>query len=260
MCDVLAFGANDIPERRRDNRPHTIHVDRLLVSSDSASSNHPRAQRREYAAPIGKEVALMAAVNTYPVSLSVDYPDRPLDRLTTLLRIFTVIPIGVILGLLSGGGSGQAAAAGGLLTAPTLLMLVFRQKYPRWWFDWNVAFTSFSYRVTAYFLLLRDEYPSTDEEQAVHLVLPYPDARLELNRWLPLVKWLLAIPHYIVLAVLGLAVFVCVIFAWFSILFTARYPVALFDFVVGVLRWSLRVTAYAFILNTDIYPPFRLSE
>lgn len=202
----------------------------------------------------------MVAVNSYPVTLSVDYPDRPLDRLTSVLRIFWVIPIGVILGLLSGGGSGQAAAAGGLLTAPTVLMLVFRQKYPRWWFDWNVAFTSFSYRVTAYLLLLRDEYPSTDEEQAVHLILPYPDARLQLNRWLALVKWLLAIPHYIVLAVLGLAVVACVIFAWFAILFTGRYPAGLFDFVVGVMRWSLRVTAYAFILNVDTYPPFRLRE
>jgi len=202
----------------------------------------------------------MAAHNPYPVTLVVDYPDRPLDRLTSLLRIFTVIPIGFILGLLSGGGSGQAAAAGGLLTAPTVLMLVFRQKYPRWWFDWNVALTSFSYRVTAYLLLLRDEYPSTDDEQAVHLVIPYPDAKLELNRWLPLVKWLLAIPHYIVLAFLGLAAFLCVVFAWFAILFTGRYPPALFDFVVGVLRWSLRVTAYAFILNVDSYPPFRLTE
>ncbi len=126
--------------------------------------------------------------------------------------------------------------------------------------DWNVAFTSFSYRVTAYLLLLRDEYPSTDEDQAVHLSIAYPDARLELNRWLPLVKWLLAIPHYIVLFFLGLAVLVCVIVAWFAILFTGLYPRGLFDFVVGVLRWSLRVTAYAFILSTDSYPPFRLSD
>lgn len=202
----------------------------------------------------------MAILSPYPVSLVIDYPDRSLDRLTSALRVFTVIPIGVILGLLSGGGSGQAAAAGGILTLPTLLMLIFRQKYPRWWFDWNVALTSFSYRVTAYLLLLRDEYPSTDDEQSVHLRIVYPDAKLELNRWLPLVKWLLAIPHYIVLAVLGLAAFVCVVMAWFAILFTGRCPRALFDFVVGVLRWSFRVSAYAFILTTDSYPPFRLSE
>jgi hypothetical protein len=202
----------------------------------------------------------MATLSTYPVGLLVDYPDRALDRLTSLLRIFTVIPIAIILGLLSGGGSGQAAAAGGILTLPTLLMLLFRQKYPRWWFDWNVALTGFSYRVTAYLLLLRDEYPSTDEEQAVHLPIPYPDARLELNRWLPLVKWLLAIPHYVVLIVLSIAALVCVIIAWFAILFTGRYPQTLFDFVVGVVRWTLRVTAYAFILSTDSYPPFRLSE
>ncbi len=234
----------------------------MTIATLPSSFNAPqRSIAREYAAAIEeKEVHLMATVSTYPVGLLVDYPDRPLDRVTTLLRIFTVIPIAVILGLLSGGGSGQAAAAGGIVTLPTLLMLLFREKYPRWWFDWNVAFTSFSYRVTAYLLLLRDEYPSTDEDQAVHLSIAYPDARLELHRWLPLVKWLLAIPHYIVLFFLGLAVLVCVIVAWFAILFTGLYPRGLFDFVVGVLRWSLRVTAYAFILSTDSYPPFRLSD
>jgi len=139
-------------------------------------------------------------------------------------------------------------------------MLLFRRKYPRWWFDWNVAFTNFSYRVTAYLSLLRDEYPSTDEEQAVHLRIPYPDAGQELNRWLPLVKWLLAIPHYIVLFFLTLAALICIVIAWFAILFTGHYTSGLFDFVVGVLRWSLRVAAYAFILTVDSYPPFRLAE
>jgi hypothetical protein len=202
----------------------------------------------------------MAATTFYPVSLLVDYPDRPLDRLTTLFRVFTVIPIAILLGLISGGASGQAATAGGIVALPTLLMLVFRQKYPRWWFDWNLALTQFSYRVSAYVALLRDEYPSTDEQQAVHLVIPYPDAVQGLNRWLPLVKWFLAIPHYVVLLFLGLAAVVCVVIAWFAILFTGQYPRSLFDFVVGVLRWSVRVSAYAFLLVTDQYPPFRLTE
>ncbi len=139
-------------------------------------------------------------------------------------------------------------------------MIVFRQKYPRWWYDWNLALTRFSLRVTAYFALLRDEYPSTDEEQAVHVAFPYPDVKQDLNRWLPLVKWFLAIPHYIVLFFLGIAAFVSVVIAWFAILITGRYPRGLFDFVVGVFRWSLRVAVYAFILTTDQYPPFRLSE
>ena len=210
----------------------------------------------------------MATSSVYPVHLSVDYPDRPLDRLTTLFRIFTVIPIAIILALLTGGSSTRSGADGvtyqyaatGIVVIPTVLMLVFRQKYPRWWFDWNVALTGFSYRVSAYLALLRDEYPSTDEEQTVHLVIPYPNARQDLNRWLPLVKWFLAIPHYVVLFFLGLAAFVCVVIAWFAILVTGQYPKGLFDFVVGVLRWSARVTAYAFLLATDHYPPFRLSE
>ena len=134
----------------------------------------------------------------------------------------------------------------------------FRQKYPGWWFDWNVALTAFGLRVMAYLALLRDEYPSTDEEQAVHLDIVYPDAKLELNRWLPLVKWLLALPHFIVLGLLAAAAVVCVILAWFAILFTGHYPRSLFDFVVGVFRWWVRVAAYAVLLTTDRYPPFRL--
>ena len=204
----------------------------------------------------------------YPATLSVDYPDRDLDRLTSFFRIFTVIPIAIILALL-GGGNGRSGgddgasvqfASAGLLFLPTLLMILFRQKYPRWWYDWNLNLTKFGTRVLAYLALLRDEYPSTDEEQAVHIEILYPDAKADLNRWLPLVKWFLAIPHYIVLFFLGIAAFVVVVIAWFAILFTGRYPRSLFDFVTGFSRWWLRVTVYAFILTTDRYPPFSLSE
>jgi hypothetical protein len=208
------------------------------------------------------------AAGSYPVDLTIDYPDRELNRLTTLLRIFTVIPIAIVLVLITGGSSSYSGASGtrgaavagiGFLVLPTLLMLLFRQKYPRWWFDWNVALAGFSYRVGAYLALMRDEYPSTDEEQAVHLTIPYPDATA-LNRWLPLVKWLLAIPHYVVLFFLSIAAFVCIVVAWFAILVSGRYPRSLFDLVLGVLRWELRVLAYVVLLSTDSYPPFRLSS
>jgi hypothetical protein len=199
----------------------------------------------------------------YPAALEIDYPDSPRDWFTTLLRPLLVVPIAIILALVSGPGvHGKAqtwsGAAGGVLFLATALMLVFRQKYPGWWFDWNVALTAFGLRVMAYLALLRDEYPSTDEEQAVHLYIGYPDAKLDLNRWLPLVKWLLALPHFIVLGVLAVATVVCVIIAWFAILVSGRYPRPLFDFVVGVLRWWVRVAAYAILLTTDRYPPFRL--
>jgi len=204
--------------------------------------------------------------NGYPVSLSIDYPEK-LNRLTTFFRIFTVIPIFIILSLLSGGSSqwggdggwGYQYATAGVVVLPLVLMLLFRQKYPKWWFDWNLALIKFSTRVEAYISLLRDEYPSTDEEQAVHIEIPYPNAKEDLNRWLPLVKWLLAIPHYIVLFFLGIAAIVSIVIAWFAILFTGRYPKGLFDFVVGVFRWCLRVVVYAFLLTTDRYPPFSLS-
>jgi hypothetical protein len=202
------------------------------------------------------------------VQFSVEYPDRDLDRLMTAFRIIVAIPILIVLGAIGsgwgswgGGGNGEWVAAGGsgILFFPTLLMIVFRQKYPRWWYDWNLELLRFQNRVAVYVGLMDDRYPSTDERQSVSLEFPYPDAKQGLNRWLPLVKWFLAIPHYIVLVFLGLAAIVCVIIAWFAILFTGRYPRELFDFVVGVMRWGNRVAGYAFVLVTDQYPPFRLN-
>jgi Domain of unknown function (DUF4389) len=207
-----------------------------------------------------------AAPSSYPVTFSVDYPERQLNRLTTFFRIFTVIPIAILISLLPGGSASSysaygatatAVAGGSLVILPIVLMLLFRKKYPRWWFDWNLEFMRFSNRVGVYVGLMDDEYPSTDEHQAVHLDFPYPDAQ-RLERGLPLVKWLLAIPHYFVLFVLYIGVFFAVIGAWFAILFTGRYPRGIFTFVEGVLRWGNRVYGYAFALVTDEYPPFRL--
>jgi hypothetical protein len=200
------------------------------------------------------------AETPYPLRFGVDYPDRPLDRLTTFFRPFVALPILIVLAALSGRSAPPVVSIGGVLVLAPLLMIVFREKYPRWWFDWNRELLRFSNRVGAYALLMQDRYPSTDEEQYVHLELDYPDAGRDLNRWLPLVKWLLAIPHYIVLFFLWIAVFFAVIAAWFAILFTGRYPRALFDFVEGVMRWENRVLAYAAVLATDRYPPFRLTD
>jgi hypothetical protein len=206
--------------------------------------------------------------NEYPVTFSITYPDRPLDRLTTFFRIFTVIPIAIVLGTVGGGtwhwgsengGGTVAAGTGGVLFLAPLLMILFRRKYPRWWFDFNLQLQRFGNRVTVYLALMDDTYPSTDEEQSVYLNYPYPDAATQLNRWLPLVKWFLAIPHYIVLFFLEIGAVVAVIIAWFAILFTGRYPRGLFDYVEGVIRWHNRVVGYAIVLITDTYPPVRLA-
>jgi hypothetical protein len=215
-------------------------------------------------------VDVQSVTAQYPVRLSIDYPDRELNRLTTFFRIIVAIPILIVLTAVSGGtwGAGwdmgrdyvqvSGATAGGILFFAPLLMILFRQKYPRWWFDWNLNLFRFQNRVFAYLSLMDDRYPSTDEEQAVHIEIDYPDAERDLNRWLPLVKWLLAIPHYIVLVFLFIAGFFAVIIAWFAILFTGRYPRGIFDFVEGAFRWGARVEAYAFLLTTDRYPPFSL--
>lgn len=204
---------------------------------------------------------------SYPVTFSVDYPDRELDRLTTFFRIFTVIPIAIVLGAVSGGSwqysngrvSEAVAAAGGLLFFGPLLMILFRQKYPRWWVDWNLELQRFSARVLIYLALMDDRYPSTEDHQSVHLDYLFPNGGRGLNRWLPLIKWLLAIPQYIVLFFLDLAALVVVIVAWFAILFTGRYPRGRFDFLAGVARWHIRVIGYALTLVTDVYPPFGLT-
>jgi hypothetical protein len=205
----------------------------------------------------------------YPVEFSVEYPDRLLNRLTTAFRLVYAIPI-VIVAAAIGGGDTRWGSAGhtttialggtaGVLCIPPLLMIVFRQKYPRWWFDWNLELLRFTSRIAVYLALMDDRYPSTDEQQSVRLELPYPDAKEGLNRWLPIVKVLLAIPHFIILGFLSIAAAVAVVIAWFAILFTGRYPRGLFDFAVGVMRWWNRVIGYALVLVTDEYPPFRLS-
>ena len=212
----------------------------------------------------------------YAARLEIDYPEK-LDRLTTFFRLIWIIPIAIILGLISGAGetvtntvildqAGEVVrttreTAGGLasgLAIATALMIIFRQRYPRWWFDFTRELTRFGGRFAAYLFLLTDQYPSTVEEQSVHLEIDYPDVKSNLNRWMPLVKWLLAIPHYIVLFFLGIAALFAAVFAWFAILATGQYPRGLFDFIVGVGRWGLRVNAYAFLLVTDRYPPFSL--
>jgi hypothetical protein len=203
----------------------------------------------------------------HPVDFSVDYPDRELNRLTTLLRPILALPVLLLLGTVAGQSGGWseeegarvAVGSGGLLVLGPLLMLLFREKYPRWWFDWNLELLRFANRVVAYLALLDDRYPSTDQGQSVHLDIPYPDAERELSRWLPLVKWVLALPHYVALVFLGLGAVLAVIMAWLAILVAGRYPRSLFHFVEGVMRWNNRVIGYAFILATDRYPPFSLA-
>ena len=204
----------------------------------------------------------------YPVSFDVDYPERDLHRVTTAFRIIWVIPIAIVLGTIGGystrwgtgtAGTTEVALGGtGLLFVPTALMIVFRERYPRWWFDWNLQLLRFANRVVVYLALMDDQYPSTEDEQSVHLDFTHPTVGTDVDRWMPIVKWFLAIPHYIVLFFLEIGAFFAAIAAWFAIIFTGRYPRGLFNYIEGVIRWHNRVVGYALILVTDKYPPFRL--
>jgi hypothetical protein len=209
--------------------------------------------------------AVAPSLSSDPVRFTVDYPNRPLNRLTSAFRLVAAIPVLAVLLVVSGGftwsraGQDAIAGAGGLLFLGPLLMIVFRRKYPRWWFDWNLELQRFTSRVVVYLALMDDRYPSTDEQQAVHLDYAYPDAGRDLNRWMPLVKWFLAIPHFIALFFLWVAALAVVVAAWFAILFTGRFPRRMFRFLEGVMRWDQRVIAYALALTTDKYPPFSLA-
>ena len=216
----------------------------------------------------GGAAGQVGSADAYPVRFNIEYPDRPLNRWTSFFRIIWIIPIAIVLAVIEGasgggydGGTSYYAAGGaGLLFFPPLLMILFRKKYPRWWFDWNLELARFIDRVVLYLLLMDDRYPSTDDQQSLRLDIDYPDAENDLMRGMPIVKWILAIPHYIILLFLYIAAFFAVIFAWFAILFTGSYPRGLFDFVEGVFRWHMRVMGYMFILITDRYPPFSLNE
>ena len=210
----------------------------------------------------------------YPARLNIDYQEK-LSRVTTIFRVILVIPILIILGILTSGsesviqtvnaagevvGDTVSTGAGivGSLFLVTLLLILFRKRYPRWWFDFALALNRVSLRISAYLALITDRYPSTEDEQNIHLDLDYPNAQTDLKRGMPLVKWFLAIPHYVILFFLWIAVLFVVVISWFAIIFTGRYPRGLFDFVVGVMRWTWRVQAYALLLATDKYPPFEL--
>jgi hypothetical protein len=204
--------------------------------------------------------------SNYPINVAIDYPDRPLNRASTGLRLLVAIPILLVLGMMNGSFGADFAEStrdafqpGGVLLLPVGLMILFRAKYPRWWFDWNYELSHFFTRVGIYLALMDDRYPSTDERRPLHCEVPFPDVEADLTRWKPFVKWLLAIPHYVVMFFLGIAAVAAVIAAWFAILVTGRYPRALFDFVEGVIRWYTRVTWYAVLMATDEYPPFRLA-
>ena len=187
----------------------------------------------------------------YPVKLKINYL-KSSNRLTALFRFILVIPIVFILGLIS-----TYAEA---LSFAIAMMLLFQEKYPKFWFEWNIGITKFAYRIAAYFFLMQDDYPSTDQAQSVQITVPYPEVKNDLKRWMPLVKWILVIPHIIVLVFLFIGVIFSTIFALLAILLTGKYPQEIFNFVEGFLRWTLRVSAYALLLTTDEYPPFRLKD
>ena len=187
----------------------------------------------------------------YPVKLNIDYSESS-NRLTAIFRLILVIPIVFILALIS-----TYAEA---LSLAIAMMILFKEKYPKWWFEWHIGITKLTYRIAAYVFLMRDEYPSTDHDQSVQIDVPYPDVKNDLKRWMPLVKWFLVIPHIIALIFIFIGVLICTVFSLIVILFTGRYPKGIFDFAEGFFRWTLRVSAFALLLTTDEYPPFRLRK
>jgi Domain of unknown function (DUF4389) len=186
----------------------------------------------------------------YPVTFDIEYPER-LSRWKIFVKWLLAIPHFIIVYLL--------VLVAGVLEFIAFFAVLFTKKWPRGLFDFTVQIYRWTANVYAYAVTLqRDEYPPFSGDAGQYPLtfdVEYDD---NLSRWQIFVKWLLAIPHYIVLLFLGLAASVVVFIAFFAILFTGRYPRGMFDFVTGVARWWFRVQAYAFWFMTDRYPPFSL--
>ena len=196
--------------------------------------------------------------NQIETAITVQLDNR--DRKSVLLRIFLVVPMAIFISAFTAwSGSTEASTfLSGLLFLPVLLALVFRGIYPSYILDFNRSLLALSTRVTAYILLLNDKYPSIEESEDVKITFPDVEGGAKLNRYMPLVKWLLAVPLYIVgvvYAFYGLAV---LIFTWFTILFTGKMPAFSGEVLLGVTQYWNRVYGYAFLLVTDEYPSFSL--
>ena len=182
------------------------------------------------------------------------------DRKSVLLRIFLVVPMAIFISAFTAwSGSTEASTfLSGLLFLPVLLALVFRGIYPSYILDFNRSLLALSTRVTAYILLLNDKYPSIEESADVKITFPDDEGGAKLNRYMPLVKWLLAVPLYLVGLVYTIYGIAVLIFTWFTILFTGKMPAFSADVLLGVTKYWNRVYGYAFLLVTDEYPSFSL--
>ena len=199
----------------------------------------------------------MSVSTPYPAQVEL-HADGHITRWRPLIQWLLAVPQLMVAEVLS--------SLRGVLTLISLFTVLFTKEIPRPLFDVIAMTYRYEWRAMSYALFLHEDYPPFDfrpasaddgAERHTTLSLAYPG---QLNRWAPLYKWFLAIPHYVILAVLSIGALFAVVAAWFSILFTGRYPRTLFNYVVGVMRWSNRVSAYAFVLATDKYPPFRLSH
>ena len=192
------------------------------------------------------------------IETQVDVTLTERNRVTALFRIILVVPMAIFVASFAPNWSNNSDSwTIGLLILPVALAIVFRQVYPSYLLTFNEALLSLQTRVDAYVLLLTDEYPSIEDNDVVSVTFPEVDAK-SLNRWLPLVKWFLAIPLYLVgIAYIIYAAFLT-LFAWFSILFTGNYPEFCAEGVVGTIAYWNRVVGYALVLVTDEYPSFSL--
>mmetsp|Transcript_12298 Transcript_12298/g.29571 ORF Transcript_12298/g.29571 Transcript_12298/m.29571 type:complete len:269 (-) Transcript_12298:213-1019(-) len=188
--------------------------------------------------------------SSYPARLEVDYREDDVSRIEVLLRIFKIIPVLLF-----------SAFVGSTLYLSTLIMVMFQLKYPRWWFDFRLEYKRYSTRIGTFVALMTDKYPSTTDEQIVHLDIDYPgqDVSQSMNRWGPLYKIILSVPHFFICFALKIGYLLALVVVWIYLLVAGgKYPKFIFDYIVSYWRWSLRYDAYTFLLVTDEYPPFSM--
>ena len=182
------------------------------------------------------------------------------DQVSGLFRYILIVPVLIFAAAFAPGGAESLSIGMGVVVLPTLLAIVFRGVYPSYALRFNQSIVELSTRITAYALLLNDNYPSIEANSSVRVVFPDVEDGKKLNRLLPLVKWLLAIPLYIVGIVYTIYGLIMLIVGWFAVIFTKAMPQAVAEVLFGVTRFWNRVLGYAFLLVTDEYPSFSLRD
>ena len=195
--------------------------------------------------------------NQILTEIHVDLDNR--DKNTALFRVFLAFPVLIFLSSFSEFADNLPGVIGGFLVLPVVLSLLFRNVYPSYVLAFNKALLELSNRINVYLLLLTDEYPSIEANQKVRLIYPEIEGGKKLSPWMPLVKWFLAIPLFLLGLIYAIYALALTLVAWITVISQGHYPEEKAEEVIKVIAYWNRLYGYALLLITDEYPSFSLN-